>query len=92
MVCLLGCLATLCGGCGGVGGDCDACNVVCVGCEYAEGDDNAGVGDGGGVVAMSAGHEYVGGTRGPGIVSSAVDVLEMSVMCVMRGIGGLCEM
>ena len=37
---------------------------------------------------MSAGHEYVGGTRGSGIVSSAADVLG----CGMTGVGGVCEM
>ena len=45
----------LCGECGGCG-DCDSCAVVCVGCECAErvrGGDNAGVGDRGGVVAVS---------------------------------------
>ena len=41
---------------------------------------------------VSAGHEYVGGTRGSGIVSSATDVLGMSVVCGMRGVGGKCEM
>ena len=41
---------------------------------------------------VSAGHEYVGGTRGSGIVSSASDVLQMSVVRGMRGVGGLCEM
>ena len=40
-----------------------------------EGDGNAGVGDGEGVVVMSAGHEYVGGTRGSGKVSIAAEVL-----------------
>ena len=40
---------------------------------------------------MSAGH--VGGTRGSGIVSSAVDMLWMSVVHGMRGgVGGVCEM
>ena len=33
------------------------CTVVCVACEYGECDGNAGVGDGGGVVVMSARHE-----------------------------------
>ena len=47
-----------------------------------EGDDNAGVGDGGGVV--SAGH--VGGTRGSATVSSAGGVQGM------RGVGRVCEM
>ena len=35
-----------------------------------DGDGNAGVEDGGGVAAVSAGHEHVGGTRGSAIVSS----------------------
>ena len=39
---------------------------------------------------LSAGH--VGGTRGLCIVSSAADVLWMSVVRVMRGIGGVCVM
>ena len=39
---------------------------------------------------VSAGH--VSGTRGSGIVSSAADVLWMSVVRVMRGVGGVCEM
>ena len=45
-------------------------------------DDNAGVGDGWSVVVVSAGH--VGGTRGSCIVSSASDVLWMSVVRGMR--------
>ena len=49
-------------------------------------DGNAGVGCGGGVVAMSA---YMGGTRGSGVLSSTGDVLEM---IVMRGVGGVCVM
>ena len=53
-----------------------------------EGEGNTGVGDGWGVV--SAGH--VGGTRGSGIVSSEADVLWMSVVRVMRGVDGVCEM
>ena len=70
--------------------------MVCVACLYAErvcgceGDGNAGVGDGGGVVVVSAG--YVGGTRGSGIVYSAADVLGMRVARGMRGVGGMCEM
>ena len=54
---------------------------VCVACVYAETvweckvDDNAGVGDGWGVVVVSAVH--VGGIHGSGIVSSAADVLWM---------------
>ena len=39
---------------------------------------------------MSA--EHVGGTRGSGIVSSAADMLWMSVVRGMRGVGGVCEM
>ena len=52
-----------------------------------EGDDNAGVGDGG--VVVSAGH--VDGPRSSGILSSAAGVIGMSVVHVMRG-GGVCEM
>ena len=67
-------------------GDCDACTVVCLACVFAarllgsEGDGNAGVGSGGGVVLVSA---YMVGTRGSG------DVLEMSVV---RGVCGVCDM
>ena len=39
---------------------------------------------------LSAGH--VGGTRGSGIVSSAADVLWMSVVRGMRGVGEVCDM
>ena len=39
---------------------------------------------------VSAGH--VGGTRGSGIVSSAADVLWISGVRVMRGVGEVCEM
>ena len=46
--------------------------------------------DEGGVVVVSAGH--VGGTRGSGIVSSAADVLWMSVVRGMRGVSGVYEM
>ena len=52
----------------------------------SEGDSNAGVGSGGGVVAVSA---YMGDTRGSGVLSIACDVLEMSVV---RGVGGVCVM
>ena len=55
-------------------------------CLCCEGDGNAGVGSGGGVVAVSA---YMSGTRGSGVLSSAGDVLEMSVV---RGVGGVCDM
>ena len=47
---------------------------------------NAGVGSGGGVVAVSA---YMGGTRGSGVLASAGDVLEISVV---RGVGQVCDM
>ena len=50
------------------------------------------MGDGEGVVVVGAGHEHVGGTRGSGIVSSSADVLGMSVVRGMRGVGGVCEM
>ena len=68
------------------------CTVVCVACVYAarmlgcEGDGNAGVGSGGGVVAVSA---YMGGTRGSGVLSNACDMLDMGVV---RGVGGVCDM
>ena len=32
---------------------------------------------------------YMGGTRGSGVLSSACDVIEMSVV---RGVGGACDM
>ena len=51
-----------------------------------EGDGNAGVGSGGGVVAVSA---YMGGIRWSCVFSSAGDVLEMSVV---GGVGGVCYM
>ena len=47
-----------------------------------EGDGNAGVGSGGGVVALSA---CMSGTRGSGVLSSTGDVL-------VRGVGGVCDM
>ena len=45
------------------------------------------MGDGASVFVVSAGH--VGGTRGSGILSSASDVLGISVV---RGMRGVCEM
>ena len=66
--------------------------MVCVACGYVarmlgcESDGNAGVGSGGGVVAVSA---YMGCTRGSGDLSRAGDWLEMSVV---RGVGGVCDM
>ena len=44
------------------------------------------MGDGRGVVVVSAGHKYVGSAHGSCIVSSAADVLGMI------GVGGVCEM
>ena len=51
-------------------------------CVCCEGDGNAGVGSGGGVISVSA---SMGGTRGSGVLSNTGDVLEMSVV---RGVGG----
>ena len=42
------------------------------------------------MVMVSIGH--LGGTRGSEIVSSTADVLGMSEVCGMRGVGGVCEM
>ena len=42
------------------------------------------------MVVVSAWHECMGGTRGSAIVSSAYDVLDMSVVRGMRGVGGVC--
>ena len=73
LVCQGGCLGTLCYGCGGCVG-CDACSLVCVLGEYAErvrwceGNGNDGVEAGGGVGAVSAGCEHMGGTRGSEVV------------------------
>ena len=44
------------------------------------------MGSGGGLVAVSA---HMGCTRGSGVLSSAGDVLEMSVV---RGVGVVCDM
>ena len=43
-------------------------------------------------MGVSIGHEYVGGTRGSGMGSSAADVLGMSLVHGMRGVGRVCEM
>ena len=61
---------------------------MCICCESVgcEGDGNAGVGSGGGVVVVSA---CMSGTRGSGVMSNTGDVLEMSVV---RGVGGVCDM
>ena len=50
-------------------------------CVCCEGDGSAGVGFGGGVSAYMG-----GGTRGSGVLASAGDVLEISVV---RGVGGV---
>ena len=69
-------------------GDCDACTVVCVACmcavrvRWCEGDGNAGVGSGGGVVEVSA---CMSGTRGSCVLSSTGGVL-------VRGVGGVRDM
>ena len=42
------------------------------------------------MVVVNTGH--VGGTCGSGIVPSAADVLWMSVVRGIRGVGGVCEM
>ena len=52
-----------------------------------EGDDNAGVVSGGGVVAVSV---CMSGIRGSGVLSSTGDVLEMSVVRVVGGVCGMC--
>ena len=44
------------------------------------------------MVVVSARYEYVGGTHGSGIVSSGTDVLGMSVVRGIRGVGGVWEM
>ena len=69
--------------------DRDAFTVVCLGCMLRECDVNAGVGT---RVGVTEWHEDVGGTRGSGIVSSAADVLEMSVVRGLKGVGGVCKM
>ena len=49
-------------------------------------DGNAGVGSEGDVVAVST---DMGGAHGSGVLASACDMLEMSVV---RGVGGVCDM
>ena len=44
------------------------------------------------MVGISAVRVYMGGTRGSCIVSSAADVLGMSVVRGMKGLGGVCKM
>ena len=43
------------------------------------------------MVVASAWHKYVVVTRGSCIVSCAADVLGMSVVRGMRGVGGVCK-
>ena len=64
------------------GGFCDWCVYCCLSfmCVCCECDANSGVGD---VVVVSVWH--VSGTRSSGTVSSAADVIGMSVVCGMRG-------
>ena len=73
----------LCGVCGHL-----VCEVVLVPyidvCMLLECDGNASV------VVVSA--EHVGSTCGSGIVSSAADVLWVSMMRGMRGVDGVCKM
>ena len=45
-----------------------------------------------GVFAVSAGLEYMEGTRGEGIVPCAADVLCMSAVGGIKGVGGVCGM
>ena len=67
------------------------CSVVFVVYVHAErvrgceGDGNAGV------VGLSTWHEHVGGTRGSGMVSNAADMLGISVVRGMKGVGRVCE-
>ena len=55
-----------------------------------EGDGNADVGAGGGVFVVSSGCRYRCGTCGSGVVSTANDVLELSVVRGVRGVDGVC--
>ena len=44
------------------------------------------------MITVSAGCEYMGGIHGSGFVSTAENVLQINVVCVVRGVGGLCKM
>ena len=57
---------------------------------WCEGDDKAGVGALGYVVAVNAGWEYMGDTRDSCVYYR--HVLDMSVMLGVSGGGGMCEM
>ena len=52
---------------------------------------NAGVGTSESVVVINTGHDYMGGTRGSGIVFNATDVLGMSVVRGIKEAGAVCE-
>ena len=65
---------------------CVVCTVICVACVYAERVMTILV-EGGCVVVVSAGH--VCGTRGSGILFSVSDLLGMSVVRGMGGVGGV---
>ena len=56
-----------------------------------DGAGNAGVGAGVSVFSVSAGCDYMGGTRGAGVVSNADDVLQVYAVRGVRGAGGVCE-
>ena len=57
-------------------------------------DGNAGVWDRGNVIAVSAGCECMGDTCGSGVVSSAYDELDMSMVRGLKGVdvGGVWDM
>ena len=44
------------------------------------------------MVVVNTGCAYMGGTRGSGILYCTEDVLEMSVMRGVKGVGGIFEM
>ena len=69
-------------------GDCYACAIVCL--RECEGDGNVDVWDVEGVVVVRSRCECLCGIRGSGMVSSAYDVLERSVVRGMRGLGEVC--
>ena len=66
------------------------CTVSMV--KECEGDGNTSVGAGGPVITVNVWHECVCGTRGSTIVSSAADIIWMSVVRGMGGVRGVCEM
>ena len=58
----------------------------------SDGDGNDVVRAEGNVIAVSVGCEYMDGSHGPGFVFTADDVLEISVVCGVKGVCGVCEM